>query len=68
MAEVLYIEAINTLQILIKGKKRKYRKTKTALEDYKKIGFTRQKGFNNMDMPQYEKQVDIFSQSNHKHF
>ena len=32
-------------------------KTRRALENYKKIGFTRQKGSHNNHMPQYEKML-----------
>ena len=77
--KILYKEARNTVQALIKDKKTfarktiwKYRKTNKALENYKKIGFTRQKGSHNKHMPQYEKWVDIFSKNNRdtfkKHF
>ena len=73
MDEILYKEARNTVQALIKGKKTfakkaiwKYRETKRALENCKKIGFTKQKGCHNKHVPQYEKTVDVFSQNNRK--
>ena len=66
----------NIVQALIKDKKGKFlqdklsenigARTKGALENYLKNGFTRKKDSHDEHMPQYEKRVDIFSQDNRK--
>ena len=43
-------------------------KTKKALENSKKTGFTRQKDSRNKGMRQYEKRNDVYSKENRKHF
>ena len=71
--EILCKELRNTVQALIKDKKRRLLLDKLS-EKYSKIksfgklqknGFTRQKGSHNKHIPQYEKRVDIFSQVKH---
>ena len=61
MDEILYKKARNTVQALIKDKKflqeklsGNIGKPKELWKTIKKIGFTRQKGFHNKHMPQYE--------------
>ena len=77
MDEILYEEARNTVQALIKDKKRKLLQKKLfenigkpeeLWKIIKKIGFTRQKGSHNKHIPQYEKRVDVFSLDNRKYF
>ena len=73
MDEILCKELRNTVQALIKDKKRRLLLDKLP-EKYSKIksfgklqnnGFTNQKGSHNEHIPQYEKRVDIFSQVKH---
>ena len=65
MDEILYKEARNTVQALIKDKKRK---SKELGKIIKKLGLANKKVPTITILPQYEKGVDIFSLDNRIYF